>query len=267
MNRNRIGSFIQAMALILAAVVAGCGSGTTAGNSENKPEVREITVFAASSLTDVVNELKSSLEKSGEFRVKASFGASSDLARQIMEGAPADVFISADLDWMNKLREKDGIDGKDLVIARNALVCIGPEGGAKAAKPADLQSVDFKRIAIADENVPAGKYARAALKFYSLHDQLKARFVGQKDVRAVLRAVSAGECDAGIVYATDAKADTGVRTLFAFEQKSYPFVVYPAAVCAGSRNKQAARAFLEYLAGKKAQAILAARGFGPGEAP
>ncbi|CAG0982251.1 partial Molybdate-binding protein ModA, partial [Gammaproteobacteria bacterium] len=116
-------------------------------------------------------------------------------------------------------------------------------------------------------NVPAGKYARAALRFYGMHDDLKPRFVGQKDVRAVLRAVATSECDAGFVYATDARADKSVRTLFAFEQKSYPFVVYPAALCAGSINKEAARAFLQYLLGKESQAAFAARGFSPGEAP
>lgn len=224
-------------------------------------------MFAAASLIDVVNDVKASLEKSGEYKVKTSFGATSDLARQIMEGAPADVFISADLEWMNKVRENDGLDGKDRIIARNTLVCVAPQGGPKAAKPADLKAADFPRIAIADENVPVGKYARAALKFDSLYDGLKSRFIGQKDVRAVLRAVSKGEVDAGFVYATDAAADVNVRTLFAFEQKSYPPIAYSAAVCAGSKNKQAALALLEYLLGKEAQAALAKRGFGPGETP
>ncbi len=86
-------------------------------------------------------------------------------------------------------------------------------------------------------------------------------------MRAVLRAVASGECDAGFVYATDVTAERGVRTLFTFDQKSYPFIVCPAAVCAGSADKEAARAFLEYLLGKEAQAAFAARGFGPGETP
>jgi molybdate transport system substrate-binding protein len=250
-------------------VLAGCGgsSGDPANGGQKKAQVKEITVFAAASLTDVVNDLKAALEKSGEYNVKASFGATSDLARQIIEGAPADVFISADQDWMNKVREKGGLDGRDRVIARNTLVCVAPKDGAKASKPTDLKALEFPRLAIADENVPAGKYARAALKFYSVHDEFKSRFVGQKDVRAVLRAVSTGECDAGFVYATDAKADQGVSTLFTFEQKSYPFIVYPAAVCSGSNNKEAARALLEYLLSKEAQTALAARGFGPGETP
>jgi molybdate transport system substrate-binding protein len=236
-------------------------------NSKRKASVKEVTVFAAASLTDVVSDLKAALERSGEFKVKASFGATSDLARQIIEGAPADVFIAADLDWMNTLRQRDALDGKDRVVARNTLVCVARAEGANASKPSELNSSQFQRIAIADEHVPAGKYARTALKFYGVHDKLKGRFVGQKDVRAVVQAVSSGECDAGIVYATDAKAGKDIRTLFAFEQKSYPFVVYPAAVCAGSTNKEAARAFLEYLSGKEAKAAFAARGFGPGETP
>ncbi len=157
--------------LVLASLTAahctvgGLRCGSAVFREGSRPGVREIKVFAAASLTDVVNDLKAALEKSGEYKVKASFGASSDLARQIIEGAPADVFISADLDWMNKVREKDGLEGKDRVIARNTLVCVAPEGGAKASKPADLKAIDFPRIAIADENVPAGKYARAALNF------------------------------------------------------------------------------------------------------
>ncbi len=246
---------------------AACSGGTPAANGPGATAAQEINVFAAASLIDVVNDMKAALEKSGEFKVRASFGATSDLARQILEGATCDVFIAADLAWMNKLRESDGLDGKDRIIARNTLVCVAPKGGANATQPAELKSAGFKRIALADENVPAGKYARAALKFYAMHDELKPRFIGQKDVRAVLRAVATGESDAGLVYATDAAADFNVRTLFTFEQKSYPPIVYPAAVCAGSKNKEAARAFLEYLLGKQAQAALAKRGFGPGEAP
>lgn len=264
MIHARIGRWACALSLLILAACTSCTPPQTGAAGSG---TKEITLFAAASLTDVVNDLKTLLDQSGEFKIKASFGATSDLARQIHEGAPCDVFIAADLNWIPRLREQQALDGKDCIIARNTLVCIAPATGATASQLAELRHPEFARIAIAGESVPAGRYARSALRFYGLHDDLKNRFVGQKDVRAALRAVAAGECEAGFVYATDAKAEADVRTLFTFEQKSYPPIAYAAAVCAGSKNKQAARAFLEYLLGKQAQAALARRGFGPGETP
>ena len=260
---------------VLMLLAAACGGNTTVDGANASAEggggyttAVEVRVFAAASLTDAVNELKRDLERRGELKVKTSFGASSDLARQILEGAPCDIFISADQAWMDKVKEKDGIEGASKIMARNRLVCIArADSPLKAAKPEDLQDESFGKLAIADENVPAGKYARAALTYYKVIEKLKPRFVGQKDVRAVLKAVSMGELGAGFVYSTDAKIDRGVKVLFQFDAASHPRIVYPIAVCKGGRDKAAAGRFVAYVLGKEGRALLEEYGFEPGDAP
>ena len=143
--------------------------------------------------------------------MEPSFGASSTLARQIRDGAPADVFLSASPDWVDFLREGGALAGEPIVLARNRLVCVASHGSPLAAQGAVdpralLDRIGAEgRVAIADEGVPAGEYARAALAHLGLLDAFTPHLVGQPDVRAVLHAVEIGELGAGFVYSTDAK--------------------------------------------------------------
>ena len=226
-----------------------------------------LRVFAAASLTEVVEALAKTFDGGP---VLTSFGASSDLARQIKDGAPADVFVSASPEWVAFLREADAIVGKPLVVARNALVCVAPKGSplaGNAARPgvADPRAL-LERIAkgdvvaIADQGVPAGDYARKALDELGLANDFEPRLVGQKDVRAVLHAVEQGEVVAGFVYATDAKV-AKVETLFAFDPATYPPIEYHAVALRQTTDSDLARRFLAYLASDAVRARLSAAGF------
>lgn len=247
---------------------SGQGAGSPNAPAKAPAPVTEVRVFAAASLSDVVADWKEDFERDGPYRVKASFGATSDLARQVLEGAPCDLFIAASADWTAKLQQANALDGLPAVVARNRLVCIAPKDGVADARSAqDLRKSGFLRIAIAGENVPAGKYAREALKHAGVLDHVKGRFVGQKDVRAVLRAVAAAECEAGFVYASDARADPAVREMFTFALGSHSPIEYPAALCKGGRSLEGARRLLEHILSASGQERLSKRGFLPGDAP
>lgn len=224
-----------------------------------------LRVLAAASLADAVAD--AARDWNGA-RVEASFGASSALARQVRDGAPGDVFLSASRAWMDFLRDAGALEGEPVVVARNRLVCIAPRGrgealaGAGVAGPRALAGAldDDARIAIADEGVPAGEYARAALASSGADEALRGRLVGQRDVRAVLYAVEAGEVDAGFVYATDARV-AGVDVVFAFDPATHPPIEYLAAALRGARAPAEARRFLDHLRSEAVRARLAAAGF------
>jgi molybdate transport system substrate-binding protein len=237
--------------LTATMLIASCGGA----------ESGRVAVFAAASTTDVVTALAADF---GE-PVSPSFGSSSSLARQIADGAPADVFISANRRWIDYLHERQRLDGDAIVFATNRLVCVTPPGaspldsGAQHASPlrALLGSLGPRdRVAIADEGVPAGEYARQSLRAAGLLEQFQPRLVGQADVRAVLRAVANREVAAGFVFATDAR---GVDVLF--EMSGHEPIEYFAAVVKDARNANAARRFVEYLRGEKAREVLTQAGF------
>ena len=250
------------MTRIAPIVVVLVSLGSPAGAAE---EAQPLRVFAAASLTEVVEGLARRFEGA---RVEPSFGGSSALARQIRDGAPADVFLSASPDWIDFLRAADALAGEPIVLARNRLVCIAAEASPLAARGArDPRAllVSLGReggVAIADDGVPAGEYARAALQRLGVLDAFQPHLVGQKDVRAVLHAVEQGELAAGFVYATDAEV-AAVEVLFAFDPATHPPIEYQAAVLRGAPSPVEARRFLDYLRGETARALLAGAGFAP----
>jgi molybdate transport system substrate-binding protein len=243
--------------LRLAIACAALAGASTASADE------PLRVFAAASLTDAVQTLAAGFDGGG---VRTSFGSSAELARQIADGAPADVFLSASREWVDTLRERELLEGEPVVFARNALVCVAPKGGALrargAADPAGLARAlaPGELVAIADAGVPAGEYARAALARLGVLDALRPRLVGQKDVRAVLHAVERGEVAAGFVYASDARV-AAVDVLFAFDPATHPPIELYAAVVRGARRPDAARRFVAHLRGEAGRAALRAAGF------
>lgn len=230
-----------------------------------------LTVFAAASLTDVLTRLGARYEALHPDRPAPvfSFAASSALARQIESGAPADVFVSADLAWMDYL-EKAGLlaEGSRRVIAGNRLALIAP-----ADSPVRLQSLDRNtdlaallgddgRLAVgARDSVPAGLYAAAALDHLGLSAALAGRYAEAENVRAALALVSRGEAPLGIVYETDARADPAVRIVALFPEDSHPPIVYPAARL--KTGMAGAEDFLGFLVSPEAQEVLTADGFSP----
>jgi molybdate transport system substrate-binding protein len=260
---RRIGGGFAIRVAMACALVAG-GAATASRGRAAEPET--LRVFAAASLTETLAALAARFDGP---RPRPSFGPSSGLARQIADGAPADVFVSASREWIDFLREKGALDGEPVVFARNAVVCIAGRGSALAARPARdpaslLAQLRGAEVAIADEGVPAGEYARAALRQLGLLDAYRPHLVGQKDVRAVLHAVESGELPAGFVYATDARI-AAVDVLFRFDPGAHPPIEYLAAVVRGTRRPAAARRFVAFLRSDTARTLLAAAGFdGPG---
>ena len=227
------------------------------------PAPPELRVLAAASMTEVVNALATSFP---DAKVVASFGSSADLARQLADEAPGDVFISASPEWIDFLREKHALSGEAVVFAGNALVAIAPAGsdlgkhGAKdAASLVKLLKPD-DRVAIADAGVPAGEYARQSLAKLNLLSFYTPRLVGQKDVRAVLHAVETGEVKAGFVYATDARV-AKVESLFVIPADTHEPIQYLAAVVKQTKSPQAAARFLAFLKGPVARETLTKAGF------
>ena len=246
----------------LACLLAVAATGLAAGRAA-RAEDASVRVLAAASLTEVVEGLAKRFEGA---RVVPSFGASSELARQIEDGAPADVFLSASPEWIEFLQKAGALDGAAVVIARNQLVCVVPRESPLAARGvADPRALLARlgkgdRVAIADEGVPAGEYARESLAHQGLLDAYAPRLVGQKDVRAVLHAVEQGELPAGFVYATDAKV-AAVEVLFRFDPASHPPIEYHAAALRGAANPADARRFLGFLTGPAARELLTNAGF------
>lgn len=250
-----------------AVFLAACPGPTNTPLPSDQPKAGAIvTVFAAAALTDVLPEIARAFETEIGTRVRFSFGATGDLARQIKDGAPADVFFSSSREWSDKTEIWGVFDDKPIRVATNGLACVViKDSKLKADGPKALLSEEFGRFSICDENVPAGKYAREALKHYEVLDALKKRFVGQKDVRVALNAVATGELDCGFVYDTDAWADKRVKILFTFEAGAHTPVEHLAASVKGSASLEHAKEFVKFAAGEKGQAIFKKHGFGPGD--
>jgi molybdate transport system substrate-binding protein len=226
----------------------------------------QVTVFAAASLTDAMAEIEARFEAATGHDLVVSLAGSSALARQIQQGAPADVFVSASPDWMDAL-EADGLvePGTRVDLLGNALVLIAADPGAAPVEIApglDLAGLlGDGRLAMAlVDAVPAGIYGRAALESLGLWEAVAPRVAQADNVRAALTFVASGEAPFGIVYATDAAAEAAVTVVGTFPEGSHPPIVYPAADLA-TRDTAAEAEFLAWLRGPEARAAFERQGF------
>lgn len=225
-----------------------------------------VTVFAAASMTNALAEIEDRFEAETGHDLTVSLAGSSALARQIQQGAPADVFISANIAWMDTL-EEEGLIAPDtrFDLLGNAIVLIahGQEAAPVEVGPdLDLAAMlDGGRLAMAlVEAVPAGIYGKAALTSLGLWEAVAPSVAQADNVRAALALVAVGEAPLGIVYATDAVAEDDVTVIGAFPPDSHPPIVYPAAAVAG-RDGPAVHAFLDWLRGPAARAAFERHGF------
>jgi molybdate transport system substrate-binding protein len=221
----------------------------------------EVVVLAAVSLTDALEEIGRAFEAGSPHRVVFSFGGSGELARQIWNGARADVFFSADLRRMDELERAGLVRARDRVnLLSNALVVVVPASSTDSVRtPQDL--LRLQRIALADpELVPAGQYARTYLESIGLWAAIRPKVVPTLDVRAALAAVASGSIPAGVVYRTDVRRARGVRVAFEVPPEHGPAIVYPLAPLAASA-KAATRDFVRYLQSPPARAIYEKQGF------
>jgi len=227
----------------------------------------DATIFAAASLKEALDEQSRQFEASSGKKVVISYGASNALAKQIEAGAPADLFISADLDWMDYVdRRRLLVPATRVNLLRNTLVLIapasskasltiGPNFGLAAALGQD-------KLAMANpDSVPAGKYGKSALEKLGVWSAVEKQVARAENVRAALALVSRGEAPFGIAYSTDALSDKGVRIVGTFPPDSYPPIVYPAALLATSKSP-AAKPLLDHLRSPAARATWDKFGFG-----
>jgi molybdate transport system substrate-binding protein len=230
----------------------GCGAPARAA---------EVLAFAAASLTDAMTELGKTFEHTTGDTVRFSFGASSDLARQIQAGAPADVFFSADSARVDQLEQAGLVDKADRrdVLSNDLVVIVPADAKTTITGPADLTALENLVLANPD-SVPAGVYARTWLQSLGFWDRVKDRVVPTLDVRAALAAVGAGHAEAGIVYATDAAITKGVRVAYGAPREQAPPIVYVLAALKESKNP-AARELVRFLSSHDAAATYRRFGF------
>ncbi len=250
MIKNSVIKLIFSAVLMLISIVS---------NAQDK-----VTIFAAASLTNAISDIATQYEKEQAVQIQTSFASSSTLAKQIEKGAPADIFISADTKWMNYLQDKALLKVDSRVnLLGNQLVLIAPKNRAfkvDMVKDFDIASAFSGKLCTGQiDSVPAGIYAKQSLMSLNWWDAIKMRIVGTQDVRAALIFVERGECDAGIVYATDAKVSNKVEVLSTFPETSHESIVYPLALV--KTANAAATSFYDYLKSEKAKVIFRQYGF------
>lgn len=227
----------------------------------------ELNVYAAASLSDALAEIAKTYEPASGDKLRFNLAASSALALQIQQGAPADVFFSADEAKMDTLAQGGLLAAatRRTVLANTLVIVVNAEGGAAIKAPEDLAQAAVRRIALAEpQTVPAGIYAREFLQQAGLWTRIMAKVVPTENVRACLAAVESGNADAGIVYKTDALISKKVKVVHEVPAATGPRISYPLAVLKDAKNPAAARKFAAYLAGPEAAAVFRKFGFLPG---
>ncbi len=250
---------MRALALTIALLVVSAPGLSAA---------RDVRVYAAASLADVLVEIEHHYRQTTKQRWKLILAGSSTLARQIEAGAPADLFISADETWMDYLASKGAVDpASRRSLLGNALVVVAPVAGPAPVHKADAPDWVFTlgrgrgRIAVGDPaHVPVGRYARTALARLGLWQRLRTRIAAAADTRAALALVARGEAVAGITYATDAAASSAVRIAARIPATSHPPISYPIALISKTPGDGARRAY-NYLCGPAAARIFKRHGF------
>ena len=251
-----------ALGLLAAVPLAACSPGAR--------DTAALGLFAAASLGEVLDAAIARYADETGRAVRGVYAGSAQLARQIAQGAPADLFISADEAWMDWLDERGLIDAAARrTAAANSLVLIAPASAPERPfaleRGADLAGrLRGGRLAMAEPEVPAGRYGREALGALGLWPQVEGRLALGENVRAALALTARGETPLGVVYATDARAEPRVRVVAVFPPETHTPIVYPAApVRREGADAEGARAFLEFLSGHGGQALFRAHGFAP----
>jgi molybdate transport system substrate-binding protein len=256
-----------AILAVLTALLCGCGQRSEPARVD-AAGASPLNIYVAASMSDVMKELTQAYQAASGTPVRLNLASSGSLAKQIDAGAPADVYVSANVKWMDFL-EGHGLleQASRFDLARNRLVLIAPQKspfGLKMTRENDLAGAFEGYLAVGDfKSVPAGGYAKEALTNLGWLDKLEGRFVYGHDVRQVLMLVARGEAKAGIVYATDAKQSPNVMVAGDFPEQTHRPIVYPAARLKDAANPQGAAAFLAFLKTADTRGVLGKYGFAP----
>ncbi|WP_258296658.1 molybdate ABC transporter substrate-binding protein [Paenibacillus peoriae] len=269
--------FVLVISIIL--LFSGCGTkqqldsnvgsagqnGSSSQTSSKTAEAIELTISAAASLTDALKEIQHSYESTHTgIKLNFNFGGSGALEKQIEQGAPSDLFLSASTKNMKSLVDQQLIDTKkQKTWLTNELVAVIPaDGTMNIASVTDLTKKEVKKVAIGiPESVPAGNYAQEALTKAKLWDTLQSKLVQAKDVRQVLQYVETGNADVGFVYKTDALTSKKAKIAFEVDSKTYSPVEYPIGIVKASKHIQEAEDFYAYLQSLESLNIMAKYGF------
>ncbi|WP_246945362.1 molybdate ABC transporter substrate-binding protein [Bacillus pinisoli] len=243
--------------LLLFTFLIGCSI------NEESTQNKELTIAAAASLADALQEVKANYEEKYKTQINYSFGSSGSLQEQITQGAPVDLFFSAAEDKFNTLVKEGKIDETETAhILTNELVLIVPKNSGKPVKTFE-DLIQTSRIAVGiPESVPAGKYAKESLESLGLWSTLEDKLVFGKDVRQVLTYVETNNVDAGIVYKSDAFLSEEVEVVATAKVGSHTPIVYPLGMISDSKNKEEAKRFFQYLQSEEAIDIFKKYGFG-----
>lgn len=258
---------VAAMMISMIIAFAGCSKGREAGGSgeDDNAQKLELNVFAAASLTDSLEEIKGVYEhKNQGVRLVLNFASSGALQKQIQQGAPADIFISAGKSNMENVVGTGEVNGHDVVkMLGNSMVVICSEGVTDMPKSLeDLKDSSFEKISIADPaSAPAGRYAKESLDESGLFEELSVKTVYGKNVRQTLMYVEAGEVEAGIVYSSDVTVMEKGSVAFDVSSKLHSEIAYPAAVLKDSQNRDEAKKLMEFLKGEESSEIFIKNGF------
>jgi molybdate transport system substrate-binding protein len=244
---------MRRLALLMLALLTACA-----------PRPGTVTVSAAASLETALPPIADAYTRGHpRTKIEFNFGGSGALARQIEDGAPVDVFLSASPEPMDRLAARRLLlDGTRRDLLRSEIVLIVPRDSADAQSFEALAEQRVKFVALADPaSVPAGQYGKQVLTSLGLWSRVQPKLVLAKDVRQVLSYVETGNADAGLVYATDARQSSNVRVAAVAPENAHAPVVYPAAVLRGTRDAAAARDFVGFLSSPEARAVFVAQGF------
>jgi len=270
MKNRKISNFLS-LGIVSLLFLTGCESPETSQleNSSQETNANQLTVSAAASLQDVMKAIKPLYEEAYPDReIVYNFASSGSLQRQIEQGAPVDVFMSAAVDKMDALAEKDLIINetrRDLL--KNQMVLVIQEGNKANLNITDFEDLSTEKvnlIALGEpESVPAGRYAQDVLNSFNIADKVNAKAVYGKDVRQVLNYVATGNVEAGIVYRTDAQDSDNVEIIATAPEDSHSPVVYPVAVIKDSDTPEVGKELIEFLTTEEAQAVFEDYGFVP----
>ena len=254
--------------LVFTLVVVACGNDEKDATAPKETKVKEepvkLMVSAAVSLTDALEEIQTLYEDENNVELSFSLGGSGSLAQQIQQGAPVDVFISANLEHMDTLEKADLIvEATREDITGNKLVLItGKDSPIDYESIDDISAENIEQIAIGNpESVPAGMYSEQLLNKLNMWDSLKDKVVLAKDVRQVLTYVETGNVDIGFIYESDALTSNSIKVLATAEDDSHDPIIYPATVIKDTKHEKEATDFVTFMASDEAQKILIKHGF------
>jgi molybdate transport system substrate-binding protein len=260
MEENNVRKILLTLGFLICAVyLTSC----TQKSQQIEGNAKSITICAAVSLREALNEIKPKFEQEKSIKLTFNFGSSGTLQKQIQEGAPADVFISAGKKQMDALESRDFIikESRKNLLSNELVLIVPKEYTGKIKTVDDLSSSNMKVCIGEPQTVPAGQYAKEALTNLNLWNKLSASMVYAKDVKQVVAYVEKGEVAGGIVYNSDATSIKDSEVVQVFDESTHNPIVYPEAIVSSSKDKESAKAFLDYLNTDSAKQVFEKYGF------